>query len=304
MEGVGIVIVTYHSGAEIGACLDAALGTGAEVVVVDNASRDGTREEAARRGARVIANDENRGFAAAVNQGIRALATPLILLLNPDAVIECGVDALAQACGGPGVAAAGGMLRSADGAPQTGFMVRRFPTPAALACEALLVNRLWPRNRVNWHYRCWDLDYSRLQEVEQPAGAFLMVRRDAWEALGGFDEQYYPLWFEDVDFCKRAADCGFRLLYVPEAVAKHTGAHSIEYIGVENRPLYWYGSLLRYVTRHFRPWQGRLVSLAVAVGAVVRLVGEAVRSRSVKSVRGQGKVLVLAVHCLLRGSPG
>ena len=90
MGEAGIVVVTYNSEAEIGACLDRARLTGAEIVVVDNASTDGTCEEVTRRGVRLIANPENRGFAAAVNQGMRALDTPFVLLLNPDAHLETG----------------------------------------------------------------------------------------------------------------------------------------------------------------------------------------------------------------------
>src|ERR1700748_3322168 len=92
-DAIGIVIVTYNSAAEIGPCLDAAIASGAEVVVVDNGSRDATISEIARRGARLIANRENCGFAAAVNQGFHALSgCAYILLLNPDAVIETRIS--------------------------------------------------------------------------------------------------------------------------------------------------------------------------------------------------------------------
>src|SRR5882757_4303357 len=97
MPSVGIVIVTYNSEAEIGPCLDAALATDAEVVVIDNASSDGTLEQVRRCGATLIANPVNRGFAAAVNQGIRAIGADFILLLNSDAVLQTGLEALRRA---------------------------------------------------------------------------------------------------------------------------------------------------------------------------------------------------------------
>lgn len=302
MREFGIVIVTHHSAREVGACLDAAMRTGAEIVVVDNAGCEETALEVERRGVRLIRNATNRGFAGAVNQGIRALATPFILLLNPDAVIEKGVAALAEICARPGVAAAGGMLVDARGRPQTGFMVRRFPTAAALACEALLINRLWPANPVNWHYRCLGMDCSEAREVEQPAGAFLMVRRDAWEALGGFDERFHPLWFEDVDFCRRAAERGYRNWFVPEAVAIHTGGHSITAIGVEKRALYWYRNLLGYAAGHLRPAGRILVCLAVLAGSLIRMAGEAALNGSLKPIAVYGRVAALAAGRLLRGS--
>src|SRR5690348_16214405 len=107
MAEIGIVIITYNSAAEIGPCLDAALATGAEVIVVDNRSGDTTLAEVQRRGVRLIANTTNRGFAAAENQGISILNSTYVLLLNPDAVVVSGLEPLREACSLPGAAAAG-----------------------------------------------------------------------------------------------------------------------------------------------------------------------------------------------------
>src|SRR6185437_16535759 len=95
MARVAIVIVTYNSAAEIGGCLDALAATETEVLVVDNASIDSTRDEVVARGVRLIANPANAGFAAAVNLGVRATKAPLILSLNPDAHLVRGLDAMA-----------------------------------------------------------------------------------------------------------------------------------------------------------------------------------------------------------------
>ncbi|HLK62666.1 MAG TPA: glycosyltransferase family 2 protein [Bryobacteraceae bacterium] len=301
MAAIGIVIVTYNSAAEIGACVDAALTSGAELIVVDNASKDGTVAEVKRRNVRLIANLENRGFAAAVNQGFRALSAQYILILNPDAAIEHGLADLQEACDLSHSAGACGRLIGDDAESQIGFMVRRLPTPSALIAEALLLNRLWPGNRINRRYRALDLDYSRQIEVEQPAGAFLMVRRAVWEELNGFDEGFFPLWFEDVDFCRRIRDRGYRLYYVPKAVAKHTGGHSIVRIPVEMRRFYWYRSLLRYSARHFQPGSFRLVCLAVVTGSILRMFGEAVLDRSLQPLVVYGKVARLASRCLCFG---
>src|SRR5450759_1886287 len=181
MSDIGIIIVTYNSAAEIGACLDAALASGGETVVVDNASTDGTIAEVARCGVRLMANSENRGFAAGVNEGFGVLNSPYVLLLNPDAVIQSSLEPLRQACDLPGAAGAGGKLVDAGGRPQVGFMVRGLPTPATLALEVLLLNRIWPGNPVNRRYRCLDWDSSTRSMVEQPAGACFMVRRAVWQ---------------------------------------------------------------------------------------------------------------------------
>lgn len=301
MQSVGVVIVTHNSEPEIGACLDALRETGAEVVVIDNASADGTVAAVERRGVKLIANRTNRGFAAAVNQGFSAVNRDFVLVLNPDSVLQSSLEPLQQACCLPDSAGAGGLLLGRDGLPQVGFMVRGFPTVAALALESLLLNRIWPTNPVNRKYRGFGLDYTRRIPVEQPAGAFLMIRRAVWEELGGFDEGFYPLWFEDVDFCRRASQRGYRLYYEPKAVAKHTGAHSISRLTVELRQIYWYRSLLRYSAKHFRPLGHRAVCLAVVTGSIVRLLVEMTSTRSLKPLAVYSKVVRLASQCLFVG---
>src|SRR5262249_37927304 len=176
MPDVGIVIVTYNSVQEIGECLDAAVLTDADVIVVDNASTDGTADEVRKRGVAVIANSVNRGFAAAVNQGIASISAEYLLLLNPDAVLRGSIEPLRAACAAPGAGVAGGKLVDSYNSVQAGFTVRCLPTPLVLALEVLLINRLWPGNPANWHYRCYDFNYDEPAAVEQPAGAFLMIR--------------------------------------------------------------------------------------------------------------------------------
>ena len=302
MADIGIVIVTYNSAAEIGCCLDAALGSGADVVVVDNNSSDNTRAEVKRyQGVTFIANAHNQGFAAAVNQGFTVLNSPCVLVLNPDAVLISDLAPLREACDLPYAAGAGGLLLGAEGRPQIGFMARQLPTPAALILEVLLLNKACPNNPVNRRYRGLGFEYTSRFEVEQPAGAFLMIRREVWEELGGFDESFHPLWFEDVDFCRRAIDRGLRFYFEPRAVAKHTGAHSIGSLSLENRRFYWYRSLLKYSAKHFRPMAFRGVCLAVATGSVLRGVMQTVLERSFRPTAGYANVVRLAGRCLWLG---
>jgi len=300
MNDIAIVIVTYNSGEEIGHCLDSALGSASEIVVIDNSSSDQTVSEVERRNVRLIRNAENRGFAAAVNQGFRSISSEYVVLLNPDAILRSGLEDLRQQCSLPGVGAAGGKTIGNDGQSQAGWMARRLPTPVALCFEVLGINRLWPRNPVNWRFRCYDLSLTEMTpvEIDQPAGAFVMIRRDAWERLGGFDEGFYPLWFEDVDFCCRLKKAGLKLFHVPAAVADHAGAHSIRKLPLGLREIYWYGSLLRYASKHFNPLARRLVCSSVVTGSLIRAVG-----RGWKDVAVYWKIIGVARNVFVSRQP-
>lgn len=301
MNDTGVVIVTYNSERHIGRCLDA-IPPGVPIVVVDNASTDGTRAQVLRRPqARLFANEWNRGFAAAANQGFDALDGGCILLMNPDVELNDDIDLLIEECKKDNVVAVTGKLLGEDGRPQLGFMVRRFPTPAALAFEVLGINRLLPGNPVNRRYRCADLDFTVAADVEQPAGAFLMVRREVWRRLGGFDESFHPVWFEDVDFLKRAAMAGYVSRYLPGVSARHEGGHSVGRIPAAAATMYWYGNLLAYAARHF-PRTGVLaVCVALIVGSPARAVFGAVRSASLKPIAVYARVFCLAVKSLSTG---
>jgi hypothetical protein len=298
---VSIVIVTYQSREVIGACLERALDAAEEVIVVDNHSQDGTIEEVKRfAGVRLLANPDNRGFAGAVNQGVAASSQPFILLLNPDAVLRSGVDGLVAAASRPGAAAAGGQLCDGNGEFQLGFAVRRLPSAWSLAFECLGLNRVLPWNPVNRRFRQLDFDPTRPQQVEQPPGAFFLFRRDVFAALGGFDERFHPLWFEDVDFCKRLKMKGLAIWYEPAAKALHAGGHSVRKLSWDRRAEYWYASLLEYSAKHFTRPEVIFVAAAVAGGAVIRSAMGIVAVRNLKPVAIYGKVIRLACRYLSR----
>jgi N-acetylglucosaminyl-diphospho-decaprenol L-rhamnosyltransferase len=300
MTRTGIVVVTYNSAEVIERCLDACGGL--PVVVIDNASDDGTCALVRRRVAvTLIANAANQGFASAVNQGVATLGNEFILLLNPDTELTSHVDELETALSEAGTGLAAGKLVNEAGQVQRGFTLRRFPTPETLVLEVLGINRILKANPVNRRYRCLDLDLDTAGEVEQPPGAFLMFRREVWQRLGGFDTQFYPLWFEDVDFCKRARDLGLKIRYVPRVTARHQGGHSIAGLEWSCREVYWYASLLKYASKHFRPLAYRRVATAVMVGSLFRTIVEMVRRRSFSSIRVYGRIGRLAGRSLISG---
>jgi GT2 family glycosyltransferase len=298
-----VVIVAFNSVGVIGGCIESCRRfAGGPVLVVDNASHDDTAQVARTLGACVIVNQTNRGFAAAVNQAVQQLDTGSILLLNPDTQLLTSVENLCAELRKPGVGAATGALVDAKtGAPQAGFAVRRLPVASTLVCETLGLNRLFPRNPVNRRYRCVDWDPAVPGAVDQPAGAFVMFRRDVWLMLGGMDERFYPIWFEDVDFCKRMKDAGFEIRYRPDVRAAHEGGHSAGRLASAIRFQYWYVSLLRYAEKHFAPARFRIVSAAVLARCVSKLVALRVR-RPFSSTPEINMPLWFAVQGLTKGS--
>jgi len=215
----------------------------------------------------------NLGFAGGVNHGARAATGDVLLILNPDAVAEPGaVQALLDCMAEQHAAAAGGALLGDNGELERGFAFRRLPTLSSLLCEALLINQAWPRNPVNRRYRCLDADYSRAQEVEQPAGACLAITREAWEAVGGMDPQFAPVWFEDVDLCKRVLDSGRTIVYCPGARFRHAGAHSVGKLSFADKQLFWYINMLRYARKHFSPAKVWILRMGIVKGMLLRSI--------------------------------
>jgi N-acetylglucosaminyl-diphospho-decaprenol L-rhamnosyltransferase len=269
-----VIVVSYNSEKCIADCIHAVRAAHRwKSILVDNASTDSTVETAKQASPSlcVLQNTENRGFAAAVNQGFQLAGGEICVLLNPDTIAqERSLDRLAEALSEDHVGAAGGALTTGEGAPDRGFTVRRFPTVATMVAEVLLLNRLWPGNPWNRRYRCLDLDYAKSQEVEQPAGACLAIKRQAWEQLGGFDESFSPVWFEDVDFCRRLHQRAWKIVYCPDAKFLHAGGHSVHQLPFPKRQAIWYRNLLHYFSKHHSRAEVNALRVAVAAGLVLR----------------------------------
>jgi len=303
MSTIEVVIVTWNSGETIDRCLESCKNrrvTG-RITVVDNASRDDTLERVRGHGdVYLVANSENRGFAAAVNQGIARTGAEYVLLLNPDVELLGSVEPLVEACSAADTVIAAGRLQDASGAWQAGFTVRRFPSALTLAFEVLGLNRVFPRNPVNRRYRYLDLPLDLAADVEQPAGAFLLFRRQLWRDLGGFDERFFPVWFEDVDFCKRAIEMG-KIRYVPLVMARHQGGASIARLDWSHREVYWYVSLLRYASKHFSRFKFRGVCAAVVLGSAIRSLTGVFSGRRLLAITVYAKIAGLAARCMVIG---
>jgi N-acetylglucosaminyl-diphospho-decaprenol L-rhamnosyltransferase len=225
---VSTVIVAYQSGEFLRRCL-AALGSGhGEVVVVDNASPDGVAE-LPRGGSypevRLIRLSRNDGFGSAANAGVAATSGDWVLLLNPDAwPLDDGVERLLEfAESRPGLGAAGPLLVDADGQPQRSTI--RPPLGAApLALWVALpggVSRLYE----TWRRATGVVRRSSVRPGEFLQGAALLVRRGAFEQLGGFDESFF-MYGEDADLCARLRDSGWSVELCDSARFVHVGGGS------------------------------------------------------------------------------
>lgn len=272
---VSAIIVSFNTRAMTLDCLAALkadlAGIESEIVVVDNASADGSVGAIgeAYPDVRVIASDENLGFGRANNLGMAAAAAAYFLLINSDAFARPGaVAALLEAINRrPDVAVMGPRLLNADGSVQQSCF--RFPSPGQAWRENLWLSTVANRlgRPAGWvDHRGWSHDAPR--EVDFLSGACLLVRREAFEQIGGFDEGFF-MYSEETDWQRRMRDAGWAVAFVPAAVVTHLGGGS----GAADRAKinrHFFDSLDRYERKHHgRPG---LISLrlAMAVGGAAR----------------------------------
>lgn len=253
---LSIIIVTYRSREDIGACLVSALeairGLAAEIVVVDNASGDGTPAAArAHAGVRVLELPENVGFAAGINRGLAESSGRYVLWMNPDARLVGGSlgDVIAWMDARPDVGVVGGKILDPDGTVQRS--ARAFPSyGAALGHRYSLLTRWFPRNPFSRQYLRDDASYDIAEPVDWVSGAFLLHRRAVSDALHGLDEQFF-MYVEDVDFCLRARHGGWHVFFHPGMVLEHAIGGSSRQV---NRRMIVarHRSIWRYYLKHFR----------------------------------------------------
>lgn len=264
-----LVVVNWNSGPLLGRLLDSLEPLRAEIaaaVVVDNGSRDGSERAAERAGVELLRFPENRGFAPAANAGVARGAAPFILLVNPDVRIQAAaVRGLCRELERrPEVGLACGRLVDGAGRSQFAFQIRPLPTFWRAAAENLFLDHLLPRRR--------PAEPTEPMEVEQPAAAAWLVRRAAWETLGGLDERFVPAWFEDVDFCRRLREAGWRIWYFPQYVFEHEGGYSVKNLGRGRFHRYFRRNELRYWRKH-RPLGALGLWLPNRLGLAVRRLG-------------------------------
>lgn len=266
------VVVNYNAGPHLLACVrsllaDASAGGPPEVVVVDNGSADGSADavEAACAEVVVIRPGANLGFTRANNLGIAATRAPAVACVNPDVEVAPGTAAalVERLAAEPDVAVLGPRIRNPDGS--TYPSARSEPSPLDALGHAL-VGLLWPTNPWTRRYRQLDADASRARDVDWLSGSALWLRREALDAVGGWDEEFF-MYMEDVDLCWRLRRAGWRVAYEPAGDVVH-----VQGLSTSQRPY-------RMILEHHRSigrlaakrWHGPRRLLLVPVAALLAL---------------------------------
>ncbi len=292
------LVVTWNNRDFLGRCLES-LPKDAEIIVVDNASTDGSADFIAETFpyVRLIRLDRNIGFAAAVNRAAAEATSTYLLLLNPDAEatpksIERLMEFLDEhiTCG-----AAAGRLLSMTEQWQRGFNVRRLPTYATVAADLLLFKYVWPSNPLTRKAEAADVTDTASQAVEQPAAACLMVRRRTFDQVGGLDERFFPAWFEDVDLCRRILEAGWTIFFVPKSNFRHLGGVSVATLGVPRMKRLYYQNLERYMAKHHGLVGRAFTRTLIVTGMGLRVSGCALSGNG-DGMRTYGHVMKAALR--------
>ncbi|MCX7785720.1 MAG: glycosyltransferase family 2 protein [candidate division WOR-3 bacterium] len=225
---VSILIITWNSKKYLKPCLDSILLQEQfkffdyEIVVIDNNSQDGTVNiiEKSYSQVRLIKNAVNVGYAKANNQGIKIIRSEYILLLNPDTILRDNffpplIEYLKQ---NPRVGAIAPKILNPDLTIQDS--VRAFPSYSILLWELTGLSRLFPQHKTFGRWRMKYFDYNQISEIDQPMASCLLVRKEAIEQIGGFDERF-PMFYNDVDFCLRLKRAGWKIVYFPDSSVIH-----------------------------------------------------------------------------------
>lgn len=254
-----VSIVNWNTRDALGRCLRSLepelAGLDAEVVVVDNASTDGSAGMVRREfpDVRLIARDHNAGFAAANNQAMADTDADFVLILNPDIEVESGavralVDGLLE---DPGVAAVSPVLLDDRGEAQTA-LYRRFPDRWQILLFWTAIGPLLKRSRrLRRRFLEHDLSGPGPIAVDQLPGAALLIRADALADVGLMDPDYF-IWFEDVDWCYRARRRGWRLHVLTAARMRHRGGASFAAWSTQKRVYQFYRAFFRFLCKYRR----------------------------------------------------
>lgn len=236
-----------------------------ELLVVDNSGKLPAESAASwRKKVRLLNPGGNRGFGGGVNAGVAATQAPWVLILNPDACPRPGaVESLAEACQNERSAA--GLVPGLEwpgGKSQCRWQLQPLPSAATLLAQIFFLGgQRGPKK---------EPPAGTL--IEQPAAAALALRREVLEELGGFDEGFFPAWFEDVDLAKRLAERGHFCAYLPQSRFEHAAGSSLPALGYGPFLFVYYRNLVRYLGKHHGQVAALLARLLLPVSMLLRIL--------------------------------
>ena len=285
--GLDVVIVSYRSRELLRECLGSLRANPPScpmsIVVVDNASGDGTAAMVATDYPEVdlIASAENLGFARATNLGARRGSSPYLLALNPDTAVTAGAldTVISTLESHPDVAVVGPRLELPDGMLDHAAK-RAFPTPLSALGHFTGLGRRRDADGALAAYRAPDVESGRVDAVN---GAFMLMRRSAFEAAGGFDDGYW-MYMEDLDLSYRLAQAGWLSWYEPAATVRHVKGGTVG--GPRPLRLNWHfhRGMYRFYRSHYAPQRSSVLNGLVYAGIAVKLAASVAQSFARRSL--------------------
>lgn len=262
---VSVIIVSWNVREYMSRCLQSlekCKNDGIEVIVIDNASTDGSADyiRQAFPTVTLITNTDNRGFGKAVNQGIVAAFSEYCFVLNPDTEVPCGAIArlyeFMETHHKVGIAGPHLITKAGTTIPS----VRGNPTFVSQALVLLKLHHVLGFLPTLMRYFKRGFDYRKEQEVTQIMGTAMMIRKKVIDQVGGFDESFFLL-FEEVDFCKCVKSVGWQICYVPSVEIIDYASQSFRQLTAVARARLFNTSLLYYAKKHWKKWQWRIMQI-------------------------------------------
>jgi hypothetical protein len=257
-----------------------------EIIVIDNASTDGSPQRVATLSplVRVVRNDENLGFSAANNIGIRASTGKYVLILNDDTEFRPGALGvlLHVLDADPRIGGVGPKFLNPDGSFQPGYTRKRFPHLGAIVLEFARLKHILEWFPATRDLVTIDCDAEHGGDAAQLGGACLLARREALEDVSLFDEDFY-FYFEDTDLCYRLKQAGWRILYCPEAQITHFGSQSFNKGPLTRKTILYFQGLICYFKKHSSPVSFLIFKLALTVTLCLKMLLASLFSLSPRS---------------------
>jgi GT2 family glycosyltransferase len=272
-ENLSVIIVTYNSSKYIKKCLNSIFKSDdtlkKEIIIVDNNSQDNTVKilNSFRKKIKLIKESNNVGFSKAINSGIATSKYPYILLINPDTILsDSSISKLIKEKEKHGVEICGGKMIKNDGSIH-GTYVRK-PNLLIGVFDFSNLRKIFPNNK--WHKYFYYQDMGNIMEsfrVDAVSGGFMLIEKKIIKSIGPFDEHFF-MYLEDIDFCIRAKEHGYSIMYCPSSIIWHEGGGSSNNTDKINYSA-WINSRSYYFKKHIKFYENIILQILFTVDRCV-----------------------------------